>query len=252
MGAKENVFDENGVTVETVVAAAEPETADVSEPVVSDPALPLENSQGKKYRIGEKYFETQDQALEYAQSHIQEQDANAAYQQGMRDMAAQQSVVAPGVTPAPAAELPPPDELYTNPNEYLRKRDEQVEARILSRVEQRDTLKTQSDQIWSEFTQRHPMLADFRSDVEVFVNGNQDVVRGIIAMKGRPASYDFIATKLKAKFEQYSAALKPKRELPNTGAAASPSTKGASVTPQKPTQKPLSFAEQVRSLKKGR
>lgn len=251
--AKEVIFDENGETIEIVEASAAPEAPAEAEP----PEAPeTENGGGEKYRIGNRTFATQDEALVYAQSQVSaletEQQVADAYRQGMRDALPGAAAGGPSVTPppTPAAPVLNTEELYTNPQEFLDKFAKRIKTETKAELDQTDLLRQQSEQIWTEFVQRHPMLADFRSEVETFAGQNQADVRAIIATKGRPAGYDYVATKIKSRFESYANAVKPKRELPNTGGGPSPSSKAEGVTVSAAAKKPLSFAEQIRSIRK--
>jgi hypothetical protein len=180
-----------------------------------------------------------------------EQQIADAYRQGMREALSQTPQVSGDVTPqpTPANDLNT-EELYTNPQAFLDKYAHKIKSETRAELDQRDAIKQQSDQIWSEFTTRHPVLADFRDEIESFTAQNQTEVRAIIATKGRPAGYDYIATKIKSRFENYANAVKPKRELPNGGGGASPGMRAAGVTPKMAAKKSLSFAEQIRTLKK--
>lgn len=250
--AREAVFDEHGNTIQETEAAA-PEVPDVepeAEASETDAAPATE-----KYRIGNRSFATQDQALEYAQSQVSaletEQQIADAYRQGMRDSIQQPQTPQENVTP----QTPRPDELnteelYTNPSAFLDKFATKIKTETRSEIEQKDSLQRESDKIWREFTERHPALADFRTEVENFVAGSTTEVRAIIGTKGRPAGYDWIATKLKSRFENYANAVKPKRELPNGGAGASPSSKVGGVTAKIDPKKPLSFSEQIRTIRR--
>jgi hypothetical protein len=260
VATKEVVFDERGETVEEIVteeveAVTEP-TEDVVEEV--EAAAPAPATQGVgKYRIGDKYFETQEAALEYAQSQVTtletEQQIDNAYRQGMREALARGSVPAEVVTPQVTAEPElNPEELYTDPKAFLDKFAKKIKTETRAEVEHGTALQRESEQIWNEFTGRHPMLADFRTEVENFTSNNLSAVQAIIATKGRPAAYDYVATKLKSRFEAYADAVKPKRALPNTSGAAPAGGKGTSVTQKEPDKKPLSLAEQIRSLRKRR
>ncbi len=239
---KEIIFDENGQTVEGAELEADPVAEEAKAAAAETPA--------KKFRIGDQEFSTETEALAFAQRQV---EIDNAYQQGVREAASALQPQPGSVTPAaPPPEVENVDELYTNPQEFLKRYATKIKTEALSEINHRDSMRAQSDQIWREFTDRHPSLAEFRGEVEQFVEQNNPDVRAIIQHKGRPASYDFIATKLKSRFEAYSAALKPKRELPNTSGGASPAQKGSSVTPKEPEKKPLSLAEQVRSIRKRR
>lgn len=254
---KEVIFDERGATIEEEdqpidepIAEEEP-----TEEVAAAPAPPLQGS--GKYRIGDRHFETQEAALEYAQSQVSaletEQQIADAYRHGMREALSRTTPTGAEVTPSPE---PVNDlnaeELYTDPKAFLSKFANKIKTETLSEVDQSAATQRQSEQIWGEFTGRHPMLADFRTEVENFTSGNLATVQGIIATKGRPAAYDYVATKVKSKFEAYANAVKPVRALPNGGSGAPAAGKGSDVTQKEPTKKPLSMAEQIRSIKKRR
>lgn len=244
---KEVVFDDNGATVEEIDAVETQETeVEAQEGTVEEVAAAPASG---KYKIGDKTFSTQEEALAYAESQVElEKRINDAYRQGQKDLLSVPGQGAESVTPqTPKLDT---EELYTNPDAFLEKFAHKIKSETRSELEQKEAIKTQSDQIWNEFTERHPSLADFRKEVEQYVEQDMSSVRAIIGSKGRPASYDYIATKLKSRFEAYANAVKPKRELPNGGGGASPSSKSSGVTPKVDTKKPLSFADQMRTLRK--
>ncbi len=258
---KEVTFDDQGNTVEEIVVDTGEENA--AEPVGFQPEPDGEAdtdvvvSVPGKYRIGDKLFATQDEALEYAQSQVSaltvEQQVTDAYRQGMRE-ALQQTPSAPGEVTQQQPQVPALDteELYTNPQVFLDKFARKIKSETNAELDQKDSLRRESEQIWREFTERHPALADFRNEVENFVAQDNTAVRAIISTKGRPAGYDYVATKLKSRFEAYANAVKPKRELTNGTGGASQSNKTPGVTPKQPAKKPLSFAEQIRTIRKRR
>ena len=255
---QEQIFDVNGQTIsddqeleQIEVAPDEPEEAET--PEVTEPNLQV-NPQGK-YRIGDKVFATQEEALAYAQTQVEVNPdldkVNDAYRRGIMD-AASLSPQPQNITP----EIPESninEEYYTNPQAYHEKLRHSIKQETLDEIRQQETLKEQSNQIWREFSERHPDLADFRNEVEQFVGQNTGTVRSIIQSKGRATSYDWVALKLRAQFENYANALKPKRVLPNGGTVTTPSSKATNVTPKPANKKPLSFVEQIRSIRaKGR
>lgn len=257
---KEVVFDEQGNTLTEEVTGA---TAAIAHDDLdggtdptddSNPGQQQDTPPAGKYRIGDKTFATQDEALEYARSQVStletEQQIADAYRQGMREALAQVPTQSDSVTPRPIpADDLDTEELYTNPKSFLDKYAHKIKSETRAEFEHRESVKTESDRIWREFTERHPGLAEFRGEVEEFVGKNVTEVRAIIGTKGRPASYDWIATKLKSRFEQQYNAIKPKRELPNGGAGTSPSTRASGVTPKTEPKKLLSFSDQLRSIR---
>jgi hypothetical protein len=243
---KEVTFDENGQTIE---AAESLETLESGDESLEAAPAPVESLAGK-YKIGDRTFATQDEAFAYAQQLESELQVADAYRQGLRD-AAPQTAQPDSVTPAPQDDLDT-DELYTNPKEFIQKLRNRTKEELLAEVQARENTRNQSDQIWRDFTDRHPALADFRGEVEDFVSKNLTSVRAIIGTRGQSAGYDWVATKLKSRFESYANAVKPSRELPNGRAATAPTAKGPGVTLKPDAKKALSFSEQIRMLKSKR
>jgi len=237
---QENTFDEHGQTVET-------QTVEGEETVESEEQT---ETTGEKYRIGDQEFATQKEALAYAQQLEADKQVSNAYQQGLRDALNQAPQEHQSVTPTENEDEDSTEELFTDPKNYLKRYAERIKQETRAEFDHRDQVRTQSNQIWQEFTDRHPMLADFRAEVEEFVEKNADEVKALIASKGRPAGYDHIATKMKSRFSKYASALNPGRELPNTTTTGVPTSKTDSVTPKKVPQKALSFYEQVRKIRK--
>jgi hypothetical protein len=251
---KEVVFGDDGQTIEETIvedtsgAEAPAEAGAAGEEGAEAAPAAAEPTTGK-WRIGDRMFASQEEALQYAQ---QQEEISAAYRQGVREGLNQPAAAAPGVTPAPAKPAINVEEFYTNPQEFLEKYATQIKSGLHSELSQKEAERTASENIWREFTDRHPDMADFRNEVEAFVAQNQPDVLALINTKGRPAGYDYVATKLKSRFAAYASALKPKRELPNAGAGVSPTARASGVTPKEPAKKALSFAEQVRSIRKRR
>lgn len=249
---RERVFDENGATIEEVPTDdAETEAGEIPAEAAVAPSTTVH---AKKFRIGDREFDTQDEALAFAQSHVNTLEVEAqvadAYRQGIRDAATPATTGQPNVTQPSQVQPDDTEELYTNPQAFLERFASKIKTETRAEIDQRDALKTESDNIWREFTDRHPELADFRTEVENFVSGNLTEVRAMIGVKGRPSAYDWVATKLKSRWEAYNSALKPRRELPNTRTGASPGAPATTVTPPPRAEKPLSFSEQLRSIRK--
>lgn len=268
------VFDDNGETIEEVMeevaedgapapAADEPEAEEVDpdsdveqeepaeEPAEEAPLAPAKS--GRTWKIGNKSFATQAEALAYAESHVNaletEQQLADAYRQGIQDGALRPKPTE-NVTPPPAEPDLNAEELYTNPTEFLKKYENRIVTKTRAQLDQEAAVNEQSNQLWREFTDRHPGFTDFRREVESFVGTNAPQVQAIVGTKGRPAGYDWIAMKLKNQFEQYATALRPKRALSNAVSGPTPTTKQSGVTPKTPEKKPLSFADELRSIRK--
>lgn len=257
-------FDENGNTIEDtnledVNALTEPADLDetVGDEVDDGAAEPGAND--KSYKIGDKVFKTLEEAHAYATSQLSElevsQQVADAYRQGIHDAALQNQSVTPGqAAPEPEDDFNE-EEYYANPKEFLKNFKTQVQQEVLGTIEKTAAQRAQEAQVWSEFGERHPAFADteFRDDIEKIANQYQTELRAIISTKGKDAAYDFCALKLRQKVERYTQAMKPKRQLPNTSQGASPTNSGGTpknVTPKKGQEKPLSFSDQIKMLKR--
>lgn len=261
------VFDENGNTIEgaaeetpEIVADTEiqenPEAFDNSD----EADAPGEVAEGDgKYRIGSKSFATLAEAHAYAQSHINELETTVqvtdAYRQGIRD-ALSQPTASSDVTQQQASEDDfNEEEYYADPKAFLKKFKSQVQNEVLSTIESTRAKQEQTEQVWREFGDRHPMYADkeFRRDIEEISAANADTLKLILATKGKDAAFDYCALKLREKIDRYAQALKPSRKLSNTTQGASPTMGNkstTSVTPKKGPQKPMTFVEQLKKIKK--
>lgn len=255
---KENFFDEGGNSIEAAEVSAAPEEAIIEEATETseggDEALATAPA---KYRIGDREFATQEEAIAFAQSHLTtietERQVAEAYQAGLRE--ALKHAPAGPQTVTPEAQTQPAfddTEFYTNPQGFLAKYAERIKSETQTEVERATNARIESERIWSEFTQRHPMLAEFRGDVEDYVNKNVTTVQAVIATKGRTAAYDYVATQIKARAAAISAAAKPHRALPNVGTAAAPASKPGTVTKTQPEKKSVSMAEQIRKMRQKR
>lgn len=258
-GTQENTFDEKGNTIaggegegETVVDETDDDAGGEGEGEGDGTATAAGDK--AKYRIGDQEFNSLAEAQAYATQQVQTGDENAAYRRLVQDII----TAKPGsgeVTP-PAAAAPTIDEekLWANPTEFLqnfandiKKQTTQEMAQSLhaTRVQQQN-----DDAIFAEFTNRHPDLADFRTEVEQYTAQNRQTVGNLANTKGRTAAYDYVALNLRDKFAKYADATKPRRVLKNGAGNAAPAGRGTSVTPPGKKNKPLSLAEQIRTIKK--
>lgn len=249
---RERVFGTDGNTIEEVVAEEVPEEVveetEAVEETETPPAAPA--AAAHKYRIGDKTFATQAEAITYAEGQVGAGTEVDAYRQALREVISQVPR-SPVVTPVTPVEENA-DEIYTNPAEYLRKRDDRIKAEVLQQVNQQTAVTEADNRIWHEFSDRHPDLSDFREEIASLVGKIQPEVQAIGRTKGQAAAYDYVATKFKVHAERINAALKPKRALPNGAGGGAAGGKVETVTPKPDAKKPLSFSEQVRNLRKGR
>jgi hypothetical protein len=248
---RERVFGANGETIEDNV---------VDEPVDEVPEEVVEEAEEEapapaatashKYRIGDKTFATQDEALTYAQSQVVQQEAADAYRQGMRDALSSQPVTE-SVTQTPQDDFNA-EEIYTDPAGFLKKYGERIKSETLQQINQTQASREADDRVWREFTDRHPDLAEFREEIAGLAGKHQPEVHAVARTKGQPAAYDYVATKFKAQVTRQAEALRPKRALPNTSGGGAAGGKVETVTSKKPAEKALSFSEQIRTLRRRR
>ena len=241
----ENVFDESGQTI----AITDSNLADAGK-LTNTAEPPNTNESPKKYRIGDMEFATQQEALAYAQAMESNRQVSDAYQRGLSDATTQLQVPPNNVTPDGQSDIDA-DEFYANPKSFLEKFATKIKTETRRELDQKDAIRESSNQIWREFVDRHPILSDFRTEVEDFVTRNQADVKALIATKGRQPAYDYVATHLKAQFNKYATAIKPNRELSNLpvnmlAGLSSPNN----VTPKKEAAPPLSFSQQLQKIRK--
>lgn len=220
--------------------------------------LPEEDSPGPddatdgKYRIGDKYFDSFEEAHAYAtQMQNESTEPNSqfdAYRQGILD--AQKATQNPeSVTPEPQNEFDE-DLYFSNPGEFLKNYAQKIKQETAEEINQNLSMKEQSNQVWNAFTSRHPEFSDFRSETEAFVNQHVQEVQKIIRAKGPEAGYDWVALKMKENSRRLSQLSSPRKTLKNGSGGATPSNPPSSVTPKKSVKKRVSFAEQIRSIKR--
>lgn len=247
----ERVFDESGNVVEENVIEAPADEA--PDEVAEEAPAPAASASGgtHKYRIGDKTFATQAEALAYAESVEQQTSEVDAYRQVLREAIAQ-TPRAPAPEETSHSNELNAEEIYTDPQTFLKRFEAKIKTETLAQVNQQQALIDQDNRVWREFTERHPDLADFREDITALASRIAPEVGSIARGKGQAAAYDYVATKFKAQVERLSSAIRPKRELRNTVQASAGASGGQNVTPKAPPKKALSFSEQIRQMKKGR
>jgi len=208
----------------------------------------------------EQYFEVDGQkfndekaAFEYLKNRNTELEAErmveAARLETMQEMMRQNPGHVPQQLANQAQDDPEMDmdEFYANPVEYLNKQRKKIKEEVMNEVTSQQTQAQRNEQIWNSFTNRHPDLADMRDIVDLVANQNQEVVAAM-ARRNPEKAYDFVATKVRERFQNFVEAQKPTRELPQT--KAGPSSGGnIPVTPQTSQtkeNKPLDFISQVK------
>lgn len=197
-----------------------------------------------KIRIGTREFSNQEDAWAYAQELEQEKIAADAFRHGVE--------TATKGNPPPSAPQPDPDEkfdeeFYTNPKEYLKKRDERIAQQVLRQVSQTQTVTERNKQTWDKFYGEYPDLANAKELVQLTLTQNWDNLKEVETER----ALKIIAEKARDKRKALVADLLPGKELPRTKNAVS-SGSGVRVTPQKVEEKNLTMVEQMAKVKRER
>lgn len=199
-----------------------------------------------------KQFANESEAYAYVQNKLKEAETEKlllqARQEGLESALQYQQFQGQNVTPPPtAAPEDDSDQFYADPQGYMKKKESEIEARVLSkfRAEQED------ERLWGEFFNAHPDLADSRNICELTLNNNLETIK-VLATKDRKKAMDYLATKTREVFQGYNERLKPRTQLPNTKAGPSIGNIGSGVTPttKNTEDEPVDFISQMRSLRK--
>lgn len=193
-------------------------------------------------KIGDKTFKTQEEAIKYAEQLEYEKLIADSYSQGIRDHI---TATQPQSIQAPPEEDKFEEEFYSNPKETLRKIEDRATQRALSIVEQQQ----KREALWNVFFNDYPDLAGHRGLCEHVLKQNEEVLTKITDL---PKAMKVLATQTRKIFQDYNERNKPTTELPKRSGQAVSSGVSASpgVTPAKKVDRPLTMAEQLRSLKK--
>lgn len=208
-----------------------------------------EETSAAKYKIGEKEFSTEAEAFQYAEQIQREADLaearNAAYRQGILE--SQQAVVQPQNVTQNVEEEDDTfnDEFYADPKEALARREKQLEEKIEARLSQKWEQQSAEEQTWSEFFQAYPDLSDHKDVCETLVAQHTQDIKALVTTKGRKAAMDYLAQKVRGKFQSWVESNKPRRELPSTSSGP---TEGSHQNVTRKTKEPevLDFAAQIK------
>lgn len=212
-----------GIAVSGELAAESIETATEEEPI----------------RIGGQTFKSQREAFDYAERLEREKELTDAHAAGIRE--ALEATRAP-VQPQPEPEDNFDEKFYANPKEALK----EVQTRARDEAVAIVRAEAQRERLWDQFLNEYPDVR--RKDAERILNENWETIG---KMTDVPKAMRVIATKVRTEYEEIVALSKPKTVLAakkQTVSASGAQPKG--VTPQKKEDTPLSFAEEVRRLRK--
>lgn len=228
-GAAQAESDVEAVAEETTAEALVGEAAEAS---------PAKAEEEEPIRIAGKTFKTQKEAIEYAERLEQEKLISEAHAMGVREaLAAQQAA-----TPPPAAEEEDFEtKFYSNPKETLR----EIQARARDEAVAVIRAETARERAWNEFLAEYPDIR--RQDAEVILANSAKTIGVLPWEEGRKA----LAQAVYKEYDEIANIRRPKTELHQKKQALSPSGGAArSVTPKGDDEKPLSFSQQLRRLKR--
>lgn len=223
----------------------------VVEPVVEDPAPEAEPAQ--VFEVDGQKFADEKTAFDYLKKRNTELEAErmveAARIETMQEMMRHNGGQ---VTQQVADQVSKADDFdetafYANPAEYLANERKKLREEVLQEVTSKQTQAQRDAQVWNGFTERHPELADLRDVVELVTEQNTEVVSAL-ARKDIGKAYDYVATKVKEKFQNYVEAAKPGKILPSTKGGVSSGVTAPVTSQQKNNNqdKPLDFIQQVK------
>lgn len=212
---------------------------------------------GPAYEIDGRAFNSEKEAIDWLLTQKNDLERERliadAYRSGIQDAAGRLS---PDIPQVPQQEDEDPDwetRYYQDPKAALAERERKAEERILRKIQQQQSAAQAEREVWDKFCASHPDLADFRSDVETVANSpeNIQIVQALARTKGEQAAIDYVAQKTRAKFQAYMRASQQRTVLPRSTVGASPTgAADRNVTLQQKSEKPLSFAEELRQFKK--
>jgi alkanesulfonate monooxygenase SsuD/methylene tetrahydromethanopterin reductase-like flavin-dependent oxidoreductase (luciferase family) len=143
------------------------------------------------------------------------------------------------------------DKFYEDPGKFLLERDAAIEQRLMGKVSEKQSAAARDAEAWSSFTANYPELADFKADVEAVAANHSQEVR-MLASKDQKKAMEYVAFKVKEKFQRYAEVMKPTRVLSNTRVDA-PLGSNPVVTPAQnvpESTEGLDMISQMRNMRK--
>jgi hypothetical protein len=190
-------------------------------------------------RIGGQTFKTQAEAIKYAEGLEREKELTDAHSAGIRE--------ALEATRVPAKQEPEPEDnfderFYANPKEALAEVQKKATSDALLIIRQ----ETQREKLWNDFLGEYPDIR--RKDAQRILDENWDTI-GKITDLGK--AQKILANRVRAEYDEIRQLGKPRTELSSKKQTQSPGGgRSPGVTQKKNEDRPLSFAEQMRKLKK--
>jgi hypothetical protein len=193
-------------------------------------------------RIGDKEFKSTEEAIKYAESLEHDKLIAEAYNQGIRDT---MTVAKPAVAPEPEPEDNFEERFYTDPKGTLKEIEEKATKKALEAIQG----EQKKEQLWSQFFNENPDLANQRSICEHVLQQNWETIG---QMTDIPKAMKLLATKTRSIFQDYIEKSKPRVELPakKGQVVSSGGSAGPGVTPTKRVDEPSDFVSQLKKVRR--
>ncbi len=215
-----------------------------------DGEVPTAPAPKAKIKIAGKEFATQEEAFAYAEELERQNLANDAFRQGIE--AAQRNAES-NLPAAPAPPEPTPEEIsaemFANPAEFLKKRDQQNEERILARLNQSRTAESAERNLWDNFRKTYPDLSTDADLAEVQSYIRQPQNWAILSKTETNKALKMAADAIRARHQEIANKYAPGTVLKKVATTGAPGT-GREVTRPQTKEKELSFVEQLRQNRK--
>lgn len=194
----------------------------------------------RKIKIGEREFDSESDAIKYAEELERKTEAAELYNQGVRDALAANT--------RPAEATPEPEDnfeerFYANPKEALK----EVQSRARDEAVSLIRAENKREALWNQFLSENPDIR--RKDAERILAENAETIgRMTDTIKAMKA----LAQKTRAEYEEIRDLGKPRTELLNKQNQGLSPSGGAPkrVTPKENNSAPLSFTEELKRLKR--
>lgn len=204
---------------------------------------PAEKAAGEveeeEIRIGDQVFKTQAEAFRYAEKLEQEKLLAEAHSAGIQEVLRAQAAS----QPAPIVEDKFDEEFYANPKATL----EKVKLQATADAEARIDMKLAREKQWDTFLEKYPDIR--RKDAERILSEQWDTLGKITDLE---KGMQVLAQRVRADYAELEEIRKPRTALPEKKGAQTSRSGGSpiSVTPKENEARPLTLAEQMRTLKR--
>lgn len=216
------------------------ETVKIAAEVKEEPAKVEEKT---LIKIGDQTFETESEAIAYANKLAHDKEIADAHAMGVQEALK---------ATRPVEEVPKVEEeedfevqFYSNPKEALAKIKSSATSEAVKIIEQKQAVENQ----WKEFFEENPDLVGLRNEAQRILQENWNTIGQLTDFaKGRK----LLATKTRSYIQELADRLKPRTELPNGGGqvVSTGSKESQKVLHQQKVEEPLDFVSEMRRIKK--